>query len=128
MVRPLRPRCRLESARRGEMADIERILIVGGGIAGLSAAAVLSRQGLSAELVERTATWPAIGPASTCRQPLQPFQEPLPGYPATARPDPSDEPPPPGLVTFTRQHSISGHLCDFCSLSGRFGEVYIPFS
>ena len=43
------------------MADIERILIVGGGIAGLSAAAALSRQGFSAELVERSATWPAIG-------------------------------------------------------------------
>jgi 2-polyprenyl-6-methoxyphenol hydroxylase-like FAD-dependent oxidoreductase len=43
------------------MADIERILIVGGGIAGLSAAAALSRQGFSAELVERSATWPTIG-------------------------------------------------------------------
>ena len=43
------------------MADIERILIVGGGIAGLSAAAALSRQGFSAELAERSATWPTIG-------------------------------------------------------------------
>ena len=34
------------------MADIERILIVGGGIAGLSAAATLGRQRFSAELVE----------------------------------------------------------------------------
>jgi 2-polyprenyl-6-methoxyphenol hydroxylase-like FAD-dependent oxidoreductase len=41
------------------MADIGRILIVGGGIAGLSAAAALSRQG--AELIERSATWPTIG-------------------------------------------------------------------
>ena len=43
------------------MADIGRILIVGGGIAGLSAAAALSRQGFSAELIERSATWPTIG-------------------------------------------------------------------
>jgi 2-polyprenyl-6-methoxyphenol hydroxylase-like FAD-dependent oxidoreductase len=43
------------------MADIERILIVGGGIAGLSAAAALNRQGFRAELVERSATWPTIG-------------------------------------------------------------------
>jgi 2-polyprenyl-6-methoxyphenol hydroxylase-like FAD-dependent oxidoreductase len=43
------------------MADIGRILIVGGGIAGLSAAAALSRQGFSVELIERSATWPTIG-------------------------------------------------------------------
>jgi flavin-dependent dehydrogenase len=43
------------------MAEIERILIVGGGIAGLSVAAALHRQGLIAELVESTQTWPAIG-------------------------------------------------------------------
>jgi 2-polyprenyl-6-methoxyphenol hydroxylase-like FAD-dependent oxidoreductase len=43
------------------MADIERILIVGGGIAGLSVATALYRQGLKAELVERSAAWPAIG-------------------------------------------------------------------
>jgi hypothetical protein len=29
---------------------------------------------------------------------------------------------------FTRQRSILGHLSDFCSLSGRFGELSIPFS
>jgi len=40
---------------------IERILIVGGGIAGLSAAAALRRQGFSPDLVERSATWPSIG-------------------------------------------------------------------
>jgi len=40
---------------------IERILIVGGGIAGLSAATALRRQGFSPELVERSATWPSIG-------------------------------------------------------------------
>jgi 2-polyprenyl-6-methoxyphenol hydroxylase-like FAD-dependent oxidoreductase len=43
------------------MADIERILIVGGGIAGLSFATALYRQGLKAELVERSTAWPAIG-------------------------------------------------------------------
>ena len=43
------------------MAHIERILIVGGGIAGLTLAAALHQQGLSAELVERTTTWHAPG-------------------------------------------------------------------
>ena len=43
------------------MADIERILIVGGGIAGLSVATALHRRGLTPELVERSTTWPAVG-------------------------------------------------------------------
>jgi FAD-dependent urate hydroxylase len=43
------------------MADIERILIVGGGIAGLSAATALYRQGFHLELIERSTAWPAIG-------------------------------------------------------------------
>ena len=43
------------------MAHIERILIVGGGIAGLTLAAALHQQGLSAELVERSTTWHAPG-------------------------------------------------------------------
>jgi 2-polyprenyl-6-methoxyphenol hydroxylase-like FAD-dependent oxidoreductase len=43
------------------MADIERILIVGGGIAGLSVATALHRQGFEPELVERSTAWPAIG-------------------------------------------------------------------
>lgn len=43
------------------MAHIERILIVGGGIAGLTLAAALHRQGFRAELVERSTTWHAPG-------------------------------------------------------------------
>jgi len=43
------------------MADIERILIVGGGIAGLTAAVALHRQGFAPELIERSTAWPAIG-------------------------------------------------------------------
>jgi 2-polyprenyl-6-methoxyphenol hydroxylase-like FAD-dependent oxidoreductase len=43
------------------MADIERILIVGGGIAGLTAATALRRQGFAPELIERSSAWPAIG-------------------------------------------------------------------
>jgi 2-polyprenyl-6-methoxyphenol hydroxylase-like FAD-dependent oxidoreductase len=43
------------------MADVGRILIVGGGIGGLSVATALHRAGLTAELVERSTTWPAIG-------------------------------------------------------------------
>jgi len=43
------------------VADIERILIVGGGIAGLTAAAAMQRQGFASELIERSTGWPAIG-------------------------------------------------------------------
>src|SRR5580692_8388830 len=43
------------------MADVERILIVGGGIAGLSVATALHRQGYTPELVERSTAWPAVG-------------------------------------------------------------------
>jgi 2-polyprenyl-6-methoxyphenol hydroxylase-like FAD-dependent oxidoreductase len=43
------------------MANIERILIVGGGIAGLTVAIALHQQGYRAELVERSPVWPATG-------------------------------------------------------------------
>jgi 2-polyprenyl-6-methoxyphenol hydroxylase-like FAD-dependent oxidoreductase len=43
------------------MADVERILIVGGGIAGLTLAGALHKHGLTAELVERNPTWRAVG-------------------------------------------------------------------
>jgi 2-polyprenyl-6-methoxyphenol hydroxylase-like FAD-dependent oxidoreductase len=43
------------------VAGVDRILIAGGGIAGLCLAAALDRQGFSAELVERSPSWPAAG-------------------------------------------------------------------
>ncbi|HEY7286491.1 MAG TPA: FAD-dependent monooxygenase [Vicinamibacterales bacterium] len=43
------------------MADSRRILIAGGGIAGLTLALALRRKGLMPELVERRPQWPAIG-------------------------------------------------------------------
>jgi FAD-dependent urate hydroxylase len=43
------------------MARKERILIVGGGIAGLTAAIALHRRGFAPDLVERAASWRAIG-------------------------------------------------------------------
>jgi 2-polyprenyl-6-methoxyphenol hydroxylase-like FAD-dependent oxidoreductase len=43
------------------MAEAGRILIVGGGIAGLSLAIALRRTGAAAELVERSPAWPAEG-------------------------------------------------------------------
>ncbi len=42
------------------MADVQRILIVGGGIAGLTLANALHKQGYRPELVERSPTWDAI--------------------------------------------------------------------
>jgi 2-polyprenyl-6-methoxyphenol hydroxylase-like FAD-dependent oxidoreductase len=43
------------------MADIERVLIVGGGIAGLTLGRALHCQGLSVEIVERSPNWRADG-------------------------------------------------------------------
>ena len=45
------------------MATIERILIVGGGIAGLTLARAFHHQGFRAELVERSPEWQATGAA-----------------------------------------------------------------
>ena len=47
------------------MANIGRILIVGGGIAGLTLATALHQQGFRAKLVERSSTWHATGQASS---------------------------------------------------------------
>jgi 2-polyprenyl-6-methoxyphenol hydroxylase-like FAD-dependent oxidoreductase len=43
------------------MVQIDRILIVGGGIGGLTLAAALRLQGLTAELIERSPSWRPVG-------------------------------------------------------------------
>jgi len=43
------------------MAKVETILVVGGGVAGLTTAAALHRHGFTTELVERQQTWHALG-------------------------------------------------------------------
>jgi 2-polyprenyl-6-methoxyphenol hydroxylase-like FAD-dependent oxidoreductase len=47
--------------RNGRYVDMERILIVGGGIAGLTVAIALHRQCFKPEVIERSTAWPAIG-------------------------------------------------------------------
>ena len=43
------------------MAHVERVLIVGGGIAGLTLATALAQQGFKADLVERNPVWHTVG-------------------------------------------------------------------
>jgi len=43
------------------MAHVERILIVGGGIAGLTLATALHQHGFTAELIEHRPSWQAVG-------------------------------------------------------------------
>ncbi len=43
------------------MAKIEHILIVGGGIAGLTAAIATRQRGFNPELIERSPTWQVVG-------------------------------------------------------------------
>src|SRR5258708_40362514 len=43
------------------MAKIETILVVGGGVAGLTTASALHRHGFTTELVERQQSWHALG-------------------------------------------------------------------
>ncbi|HWW85563.1 MAG TPA: FAD-dependent monooxygenase [Vicinamibacterales bacterium] len=43
------------------MANVETILVVGGGVAGLTTATALHRHGFTTELVERQQTWHALG-------------------------------------------------------------------
>jgi FAD-dependent urate hydroxylase len=58
----LRPRKQfITFGSRGHMATTPHILIVGGGIAGLKAAIALGQRGFAPELVERSASWRALG-------------------------------------------------------------------
>jgi 2-polyprenyl-6-methoxyphenol hydroxylase-like FAD-dependent oxidoreductase len=62
LPRPAEPAHVMSARGRSRMmATIERLLIVGGGIGGLSLAAALHRQGFTPELVERGTEWRATG-------------------------------------------------------------------
>jgi 2-polyprenyl-6-methoxyphenol hydroxylase-like FAD-dependent oxidoreductase len=56
-----RRRVGLAAAIGGNMAKVGTILVVGGGLAGLTVAAALHRHGFTTELVERRQTWHALG-------------------------------------------------------------------
>ena len=43
------------------MSDVKRVLIVGGGVAGLTAAIAMCRAGLEVEVVEQNAEWTVYG-------------------------------------------------------------------
>src|SRR5258708_39429586 len=45
----------------GALAKLETILVVGGGVAGLTTASALQRHGFTTELVERQQSWHALG-------------------------------------------------------------------
>src|ERR1700724_1476675 len=49
------------AATGGNMAKIETILVVGGGVAGLTTATALHHHGFTVELVERRQSWHALG-------------------------------------------------------------------
>ncbi|MBU9133420.1 FAD-dependent oxidoreductase [Burkholderia multivorans] len=51
------------------MALVDKVLIIGGGIAGMSAAILLSRQGIAVELVEANPQWSADGAGITISGP-----------------------------------------------------------
>jgi 2-polyprenyl-6-methoxyphenol hydroxylase-like FAD-dependent oxidoreductase len=49
------------AAGRPRMVDVDKTLIVGGGIAGLTLAAALHAQGFKVDLIERNPTWQTLG-------------------------------------------------------------------
>jgi 2-polyprenyl-6-methoxyphenol hydroxylase-like FAD-dependent oxidoreductase len=53
--------CREQQRTGTPMADVERTLIVGGGIAGLTLASALHTQGFEVDLIERNPTWQTLG-------------------------------------------------------------------
>ena len=61
------------------MAKIGTILVVGGGIAGLTTAAALHRHGFTTELVERQQTWHALGAGFLVHGSVRPISWAFPG-------------------------------------------------